>query len=78
MKRRPICLATTHVVPVPQIVFPPDSIGAYLDFRTQEIGVAAAHSDDQALKLAYQSGDVYHALARTTGYPRTPVLSFLS
>ena len=35
------------------MLFPPDTIGAYLDWRTQEVGVAAAASDDPALKAAY-------------------------
>jgi len=50
------------------IVFPPDKIGVYLDFRTQEVGIAAARSGDPALMDAYRSGDVYHALARTCGF----------
>jgi hypothetical protein len=50
------------------ITFLPDAIGLYLDWRTQEVGVAAAHSGDEALMEAYQSGDVYHALARTSGF----------
>jgi DNA polymerase I len=54
------------------IVFPPESIGVYLDWRTQEVGIAAAHADDPALKLAYQSGDVYHALARSSGFTANP------
>jgi DNA polymerase-1 len=45
------------------ITFPPDKIGVYLDWRTQEIGIAAALSEDRALMDAYNSGDVYHALA---------------
>jgi DNA polymerase-1 len=45
------------------ITFPSDKIGVYLDWRTQEIGVAAAHSEDRKLMDAYGSGDVYHALA---------------
>jgi hypothetical protein len=49
------------------MVFPPDTIGAYLDWRTQEIGVAAAQSGDSALMAAYGSGDVYHALAVLCG-----------
>ena len=49
------------------IAFPPDKIGVYLDWRTQEIGVAAALSQDQALMTAYSSGDVYHALALMCG-----------
>jgi DNA polymerase I len=45
------------------MVFPPDSIGVYLDWRSQEIGVAAVQSGDAALMDAYRSGDIYHALA---------------
>jgi DNA polymerase I-like protein with 3'-5' exonuclease and polymerase domains len=46
------------------MVFPPDTIGVYLDWRTQEVGVAAALSDDQTLINDYKAGDVYHALAK--------------
>jgi hypothetical protein len=49
------------------MLFPPDTIGFYLDWRTQEVGVAAALSGDQALIDDYLSGDVYHALARLCG-----------
>jgi len=49
------------------MVFPPDKIGVYLDWRTQEVGVAAALSDDPALLAAYRNGDVYHALALVCG-----------
>ena len=45
------------------MVFPPDKIGVYLDWRTQEIGVAAALSEDPALMDDYSNGDVYYALA---------------
>ena len=45
------------------MVFPPDTIGVYLDWRTQEVGIAAALSGDAALMDAYRGGDVYHALA---------------
>src|SRR4029077_17323566 len=31
------------------MLFPPDTIGAYLDWRTQEVGIAAVASDDAAL-----------------------------
>ena len=54
------------------MVFPPDTIGFYLDWRTQEVGVAAALSGDQALMDDYLSGDVYHALARLCGLTDDP------
>jgi DNA polymerase-1 len=49
------------------MLFSPDTIGAYLDWRTQEVGVAAAWSEDQSLTDAYSAGDIYHALARLCG-----------
>jgi DNA polymerase I-like protein with 3'-5' exonuclease and polymerase domains len=49
-------------------VFPPDRIGVYQDFRTQEVGIAATRSGDTALMDAYRSGDIYHALACTCGF----------
>src|SRR5262249_12545092 len=49
------------------MVFPPDKIGVYLDWRTQEVGIAAALSEDRALIEAYCGGDVYHSLARLCG-----------
>ena len=54
------------------MVFPADKIGVYLDWRTQEVGVAAALSEDQKLIQAYAAGDVYHALAFTCGYTKDP------
>jgi DNA polymerase-1 len=54
------------------MVFPPDKIGAYLDWRTQEVGIAAVRSHDLALMDAYRSGDVYHALARSCGFTADP------
>lgn len=54
------------------MTFPEDKIGVYLDWRTQEVGVAAALSDDQALMDAYRNGDVYHALARVCGLTDDP------
>jgi hypothetical protein len=53
------------------MLFPPDTIGAYLDWHAQEVGVAAAGSDDAALKAAYRKG-VYHALARLCGLTNDP------
>ena len=52
--------------------FDPETIAVYLDYRTQEVGVAAAHSGDEALMAAYASGDVYHALARAVGATHEP------
>jgi hypothetical protein len=46
------------------MVFPPDTIGAYLDWRTQEVGIAAAQSGDTQLMKDYDLGDIYYALAR--------------
>ena len=47
--------------------FPANKIGLYLDWRTQEVGVAAARSGDAALAKDYSSGDIYHALALMCG-----------
>jgi DNA polymerase-1 len=47
--------------------FPEDVTGVYLDWRTQEVGIAAALSGDQALMSAYNDGDIYHALAKMCG-----------
>ena len=52
--------------------FDPDTIAVYLDYRTQEVGVAAAHSGDETLKAAYATGDVYYALARVVGATHDP------
>jgi DNA polymerase family A len=52
------------------MVFPQDMIGVYLDWRTQEVGVAAALSGDPALTEDYRGGDVYHALAHLCGLAR--------
>jgi DNA polymerase I len=52
--------------------FPPGTIGAYLDWRTQEVGIAAARSGDTGLMKAYWSGDIYHALALMCGFTDDP------
>jgi hypothetical protein len=39
-----------------------------LDYRTQEVGIAAVFFDDGNLRNDYLSGDVYHALARLLGF----------
>ena len=54
------------------MVFPPDKIGLYLDWRTQEVGIAAALSEDQVLMADYGGGDVYYALARSSGLTADP------
>ena len=47
------------------LIKPPLGWGlAYVDFSSQEIGIAAALSGDKALMEAYQSGDVYLAFAK--------------
>jgi hypothetical protein len=47
--------------------FPPDKIGFYLDWRTQEVWIAAARSGDAVLREDLLSGDIYHALAVMCG-----------
>jgi hypothetical protein len=54
------------------MVFSHATIGAYLDWRTQEVGVAAALSGDRALIDDYVAGDIYHALARLCGLTNDP------
>jgi DNA polymerase-1 len=54
------------------MVFPEDTIGVYLDWRTQEVGIAAALSGDQQLMADYQSGDVYYGLAKLCGLTNDP------
>jgi hypothetical protein len=54
------------------MVCPPGSIMFYLDWRSQEVGLAAAHSGDERLKADYAGGDVYHALARLCGLTDDP------
>jgi DNA polymerase I len=54
------------------IIFEEGTHAVYLDWRTQEVGVAAAHSDDPALKAAYNTGDIYHAYARELGLTSDP------
>jgi hypothetical protein len=54
------------------MVFPPETVGFYLDWRTQEVGVAAAYSGDQDLINDYLGGDVYHALAHLCGLTDDP------
>jgi DNA polymerase-1 len=60
-------LFNTHASMRSFMKFPAHKIGLYLDWRTQEVGIAAARSGDRALMEAYSSGDVYHALALLCG-----------
>jgi DNA polymerase I len=46
---------------------PPGHAVAYVDWSQQEIGIAAALSEDQALQVAYRSGDCYLAFAKQAG-----------
>jgi DNA polymerase I len=54
------------------MVCPPGSTMVYLDWRSQEVGIAAARSGDEALKADYASGDSYHGLARMCGLTSEP------
>jgi DNA polymerase I len=56
------------------MVFPLDTIGVYLDWRSQEVGIAAALSGDEQLKRDYSEGDVYYALAKLCGLTNDPDL----
>jgi DNA polymerase I len=53
------------------MLFSPNTIGAYLDWSAQEVGIAAAASDDANLKEAYRT-DVYYKLARLRGLTEDP------
>lgn len=52
------------------IVFPEDTIGVYLDWKSQEIGVAASLSGDERLKRDYPI--IYYALAKMCGLTDDP------
>jgi DNA polymerase I len=50
------------------LIRPPPGHGiAYIDYTSQEIGIAAALSGDANMITAYQSGDVYLAFAKQAG-----------
>lgn len=51
---------------------PEGSIGFYLDFRSQEVGIAASRSDNSMLKADYLAGDIYHSLALMCGLTDDP------
>ena len=65
-------LFNAHAAARSFMLFPLESIGCYCDWRTQEIGVAAALSGDLRLINDYRSGDVYHSLARMCGLTADP------
>ena len=48
------------------MLFPPNKVVAYLDWKAQEVAVAAANSGDLQLMHDY-GGDIYHALAVMCG-----------
>ena len=54
------------------MVAPEGKMLVYLDWKAQEIGIAAALSGDQALMRAYHGGDVYYAFARAAGLTADP------
>ena len=54
------------------MLFPPDKVVGYLDWRAQEIAVAAANSGDQQLMCDYAGGDVYFSLAQMCGLTTDP------
>jgi DNA polymerase I len=60
-------LFNSHAGVRPFMIFPPEAIGIYADWRTQEVAVGAAYSGDQGLIDDYLGGDVYHALALLCG-----------
>jgi hypothetical protein len=50
------------------LIKPPAGYGvAYVDWKQQEFGIAAALSGDAAMQAAYQSGDPYLAFAKQAG-----------
>ncbi len=54
------------------LIKPPDGLGlAYIDFASQEIGIAAALSGDERLIEAYTSGDPYLSFAIGAGLAPT-------
>ena len=62
----------THAGMRSLIVFSTDKIGTYLDWRTQEVGIAAVESGDENLKRDYLTGDIYHAIAYRFGFTNDP------
>jgi DNA polymerase I len=54
------------------MVAPPGKMLVYLDWKAQEVAVAAALSQDSALLSAYRGGDIYHALARVCNLTADP------
>jgi len=60
-------LFNTHASMRSFMLFPEGTIAVYLDWRCQEVAVAAAFSGDEQLMEDYASGDIYHALAQMCG-----------
>ena len=49
------------------MLFDRGRVGFYLDWRSQEVAVAAARFQDEVQRAEYESGDVYHARAIECG-----------
>ena len=50
------------------LIQPAEGYGlAYVDWAQQEFGIAAALSGDEAMKIAYETGDPYLAFAKQAG-----------
>jgi DNA polymerase-1 len=54
------------------MLFEPGEVGFYLDWRSQEVAVAAARFGDEVQRREYEGGDVYHALALMCGLTNDP------
>jgi DNA polymerase I len=52
--------------------FEPGAIAFYLDWRSQEVAIAAARFNDPVQRAEYESGHVYHALAHMCGLTDDP------
>jgi DNA polymerase I len=50
------------------MICPPGAQMQYLDWRSQEVGIAAVLSGDPVLQADYAGGDVYHGLAVMCGH----------
>lgn len=65
-------LFNTHAAMRSFIKFSRDTVGLYSDYRTEEVGIAAAKSGDERLQEAYTGGDIYHGFAFEAGLTTEP------